>query len=130
VDKRQIKSVELKKGLHLDLYDSSRNVAGDRWQVVLTASIKMPNNALLPRDNPQSTLNGDEAMSSLPNSTSFEQRRERNFIDAKEKDEVCNNLVESFLTSSIDYVSNPDFPKRYILHQNRELLKRKSWRPD
>jgi len=69
-------------------------------------------------------------MSSLGESVCFEQKRERNFIDTKEKDEVLNNLTDSFFSSSLDYVSNPGFPKRYLLHQNKEYLKRKSCLPD
>ena len=69
-------------------------------------------------------------MSSLGESVCFEQKRERNFIEAKEKDEVLNNLTDSFFPSALDYVSNPDFPKRFLLHQNKEYLKRKSCRPN
>ena len=51
-------------------------------------------------------------------------------IDAMEKDEILNSLIDSFFYSTFDYVSNPDFPKRYILRQYKENLRRKSWYPD
>ena len=127
---RLIRTVDLKNGLRLEVLDDSRNVAGDRWQVVLTIRVKIPVNKLFLGDDTQMALNLDEIISSIGESVCFEQKRERNFIDAKEKDEILNNLIESFFSSSLDYVSNPDFPKRYILRQYKEYLKRKSWYPN
>jgi hypothetical protein len=130
VDERLIRTVDLKNGLRLEIIDSSRYVAGDRWQVILTTRIKIPVNKLSDGDDPQAAINMDDIMSSLGESVQFEQKRERNFIDANQKDEILNNLIESFSASSLDYVSNPDFPKRCILRQYRDYLKRKSWYPD
>ena len=122
-----IKTVELKNGLQLELLDTSRKIAGDRWQVVLSIRINIPVRLLSRDDNDQAGLNVEEIMLSLGESVCFEQKRERNFIDVNQKDAVLNELVDSFIHSSIDYVSNPDFPKRYILQQHRENLRRKSW---
>ena len=123
---RLIKTVDLKNGLRLEVLDNSRNVAGDRWQVVLTIRVKIPVNKLSLGDDTQMALNIDEIISSIGESVCFEQKRERNFIDAKEKDEILNNLIQSFFSSSLDYVSNPDFPKKYILRQYEEYFKGKS----
>ena len=127
VAEKLIKTVDLKNGLQLELLDTSRKIAGDRWQVILTIRINIPVRLLSKDDNDQAELNVEEIMSSLGESVCFEQKRERNFIDVNQKDEVLKKLVDSFIHSSIDYVSNPDFPKRYILRQLKENLKRKSW---
>ena len=126
----KIKTVELKNGLKLEVLDGSRKIAGDRWQVILTTRIKIPVIKLSDGENTQAAINMDDIVSSLGESVQFEQKRERNFIDADKKDEILNNLIESFSAGSLDYVSNPDFPKRYILRQYRDYLKRKSWYPN
>jgi hypothetical protein len=130
VDEKLIRTVDLKNGLRIEVLDSSRNTAGDRWQVAATIRIKIPAKMLSPDNNTQEAISVDEIISTLGEAVCFEKKRERNFIDANEKDEILNNLVESFFSSSLDYVSNPDFPKRYILRQYKEYLKRKSWYPD
>lgn len=127
MDERLIRTVDLKNGLCLEIIDSSRNVAGDRWQVVLTIRINIPINSLSPAADRQIDLDVDEIRSSIRESVCFEKKRERNFIDAKEKDDILNNLIESFFSSSLDYVSSPNFPDRYILSQYKEYFKRKSW---
>lgn len=130
MDERLIKTVDLKNGLRLEILESSRNLPGDRWEVVLTTMIKIPVNILSPADDTQAALNVDEVRPSTEESVCFEQKRERNFIDAKEKDEILSNVIESFSFSSLDYVSNPDFLKRCIIRQNKEYWSRKSSYPD
>jgi hypothetical protein len=127
MEEKLIKTIDLKNGLRLEIYDSSRSVGEDRWQVVLTARIKIPVNMLSRRADTQVAFNVDDITSSIGENVCFEQKRERNFIGAKEKDEALNNLIDSFFSSSIDYVSNPDFPKRYIIRQYKEYQKRNSW---
>lgn len=127
MDEKLIKTVDLENGLQLEILDSSRKIPGDRWQVELTVRINIPVRMLSPADNTQVDLNVEEIMASLGENVCFEHKRERNFIHEDQKDDVLNDLIGSFVFSSIDYVSNPDFPKRYILRQHRENLKRKSW---
>jgi hypothetical protein len=127
VAEKRIKTVELRNGLRLELLDTSRKITGNRWQVVLTISINIPVRMLSKDDSGQAELHVEEIVSSLGESVIFEQKKERNFIDENQKDDVLNEMVDSFVNSSIDYVSNPDFPKRYIMRQHRENLRRKSW---
>ncbi len=130
MDDRLIKTVALKNGLCLQLLDSSRTVAGDRWQVVLTIRINIPVNFLSCYQDIQTALKSGDILSSMGESVWYEQKRVRNFVDARDKETILNNLIENFFSSSFDYVASPDFPKRYLLMQNRMYLKRKSWYPD
>jgi hypothetical protein len=130
VDDRLIKTVALKNGLSLQVLDSSRTVAGDRWQVVLTIRINIPVHFLSCYQDIQTALKSGDILSSMGESVCYEQKRVRNFVDARDKETILNNLIERFFSSSLDYVSNPDFPKRYLLMQNRMYPKRKSWYPD
>jgi hypothetical protein len=66
---------------HLEIFDSSRSVGGDRWQVVLTARIKMPVNMLSRGADTQVAFDVDDITSSIGENVCFEQKRERNIID-------------------------------------------------
>ena len=125
-----IKTIDLKNGLHLEFLDCSRKIAGDRWQVVMTVRLNIPVKMLGPVNDDHLDLNVDKVMSMIGENVRFEQKKERNFVDENQKEDVFNDLIDSFFYNSIDYVSNPDFPKRYILRQYKEHLKRKSWYPE
>jgi hypothetical protein len=125
VDERIIKDVDLKNGVCREVLDSPRPVAGDRPGIVLTLRIKISADMLSPGEETQMALNLDEIMSLIAERLCYHQRQERHCIDTREKDEVENNLNELLFSSSLDYVSNPDFLKRCMLHQNKEYLKRK-----
>ena len=130
MEDKLIKTVDLKNGLRLEVVDNSRRIAGDRWQVVMTVLIDIPVKMLATVDGEQHDLNIEEVISLIGENVRFEQKKERNFIDENRKNDVFNGLIDSFFFSSIDYVSNPDFPKRYILRQYKDQLKRRTWYPD
>ena len=130
MNEKLVKTINLKNGLNLDILDSSRKIAGDRWQVVMTVRMDIPVKMLAPANGEHTVLNVDEVISLLGENAQFEQKKERNFIDENRKDDVFNNLIDSFSYHSIDYVSNPDFPKRCILRQYKEQLKKRSWYPE
>ncbi len=130
MEDKLIKTVNLKNGLRLEVVDNSRRIAGDRWQVVMTVLIDIPVKMLATVDGEQHDLNIEEVISLIGENVRFEQKKERNFIDENRKDDVFNGLIDSFLFNSVDYVSNPDFPKRYILRQYKDQLKRRTWYPD
>ena len=60
----------------------------------------------------------------------FEQKRERVYIDEKEKDEVLKEIQDSFLSTSLSYLSRSDLPKNYILKKFNEKIKKDSWYKD
>jgi hypothetical protein len=57
----------------------------------------------------------------------FEQKREKIFIDEREKDEVLKEIQDFFLSCSLSYFSHSDFPKKYVLKEFNEKIKRDSW---
>ncbi len=122
-----IKSIDLENGLQLKLYDSSRKLAGDRWLVSLIARIEIPTNNLLFKEDGSPSLNIDEVRKVLGEKLLFEQKREKIFIDEKEKDEVLKGIQDLFLSSSLSYFSRSDFPQKYILKKFNEKIKKESW---
>ena len=128
MDEKLIKTVALKNGLQLEVLDGSRKIAGDRWQVVLTIRIEIPVKCIAPDDDSQVDYDLNDILASMGENVCFEHKTQRNFIAENKKDDVLDNMIDSFIYSSFDYVSNPDFPKRCILRRYRENLKRKSWK--
>ena len=122
-----INTIDLENGLKLKLFDRSRKLAGDRWLVSFIARIEIPIKDSLLKGDGSSLLNFDEAVKALGEKLLFEQKRDRIYIDEKEKDEVMKKIQDSFLSTSISYLSRSDFPEKYILKKFNDKIKKDSW---
>jgi hypothetical protein len=122
-----IKSIKLSNGLKLDFYDISRKLAGDRWYVGLIARIDIPLIDSLLTNQHLSQYSVEEIRNMLGKSVRFQQKRERHYIDEREKDDLLNDLMDSFIKRTLNYLSLPDFPGKYILKEFQTYRKRKIW---
>lgn len=113
-----IRSVPLDNGLTLNLYDSSKVGAGERCYVALSAVIEIPVAAA------ESATGGEPAdvREVLGDTVRFEQKRERYFIDVRDKANVLDTMVKDLLDASAGYLARPDFPRKAVL---REYVKRR-----
>ena len=125
-----INTIDLENGLQLKLLDASRKLAGDRWLVSLIARIEIPTSDSLLKEDVSPSLNVDEVRKVLGEKLLFEQKREKIFIDEKEKDEVMKGIQDLFLNSSLSYFSRSDFPQKYILKEFNKKIKKGSWYKD
>ena len=48
-------------------------------------------------------------------------------IDEREKDDLLNDLMDSFIKRTLNYLSHPDFPGKYVLKEFQTYQKRKTW---
>ncbi|UCD78264.1 MAG: hypothetical protein JSW26_23085 [Desulfobacterales bacterium] len=122
-----VQTILLENGLILEMYDQSRKVAGDRWLVKLVAKIDIPIDRL---QTDAGEIRADDfkvLQASLGNCIRFQQGRERNFVDGRQKNAVFNDLLNSFLTSSQRYLAHPDFPLRYALREFRKRQQQRTW---
>ena len=125
-----IRTDALKNNLILKLYDCSRKIAGGRWLVSLVAKIDIPiNDSILPIDGEPDT-DIIEIRKALGESVCFKLTRNRNFIAETQKEATLQNLIGSFLSASSSYLSNKDFPKKFIAKEYKKHLKMKSWYTD
>ncbi len=122
-----IKTIDLENGLKLKLFDASRKLIGDRWLVSLITRIEIPINELLLKKDGAPLLNVDEVIKALGEKVFFEQKREKIFINDKEKDAVMKGIQDLFLSSSLLYLSRSDFAQKYILKRFNEKIKKDSW---
>jgi hypothetical protein len=125
-----IKTMELSNGLKLDLYDISRKLAGDRWYVGMIARIDIPLTDSLLTNQLSSTYSVKEIRNALGEAVRFEQKRERHYIDELKKDALLHGLMDSFIKSTLNYFSHPDFPGKYVRKEFQAYLKRQAWCQD
>jgi ubiquinone biosynthesis protein Coq4 len=108
------------------VYDASRKLVGDRWLVSLIIRMDVPVAGSLKKNSRESMENIDEIKDMLGDSVLFEKKREKIFVDTDKKEMVFKELCDSFLNSSLNYLSKEIFPKQYILKMYKEKMKKKS----
>jgi len=123
-----MKTMQLSNGLELDFYDISRKLAGDRWYVGMIVQVDIPLTDLLLKTQQLSGYSVEEIRKSLGESVSFQQKRERHYIDEREKDALLQGLMDSFIKSTLNYFSHPDFPGNSVLKEFQASLKQQAWR--
>jgi ubiquinone biosynthesis protein Coq4 len=121
-----IKTLDLENGLQLNVYDASRKLVGDRWLVSLIIRMDVPVAKALKKNNRESMEHIDEIMDMLGDSVLFEKKREKIFVDTRKKEIVFKELYDTFLNSSLNYLSKEIFPKQYVLKMYKEEMKKKS----
>ena len=126
MDTSLLRKIDLKSGLELEIYDVSRKLAGDRWYVGFIARVEIPiifltGQALSPE------IDLEKMKVVLGETVRFEQKRDRHYIDEKEKDALLNNLIDAFLTSTLPYFSKKDFAEKYALKAYKKELEKASW---
>lgn len=120
-----IQKIALKNGQTVQLFDASRTIAGDRWQVTLVVRMEIPVDAVsLPDADPPSL---EEIKKTLGETVIFEVKKQRNFIDETEKQQVLDNMKDTFINISLPYLSHPEFPGRHITRKFSEIKKRRTW---
>ncbi len=114
----------LENGVTLRLYDASRKQIGDRWVVTLKVCALVP---VADDDALEDEKTGDllSVKQVLGGQITFEQKRERLFIDEQEKETLFNQMLENFQVSTRDYLAHPQFPSRFIKKSFRECLEQK-----
>jgi hypothetical protein len=122
-----LKTMELRNGLKLDFYNISRKLAGDRWYVGIIARIDIPLTDSLFTNQRLSNYSVEEIRNAMGEVVRFQQKRERHYIDEREKNALLHGLMDSFIKSTLNYFSNPDFPGKYVLKKFQAYLKRQTW---
>ena len=118
----------LPNGLILELYDCSRPMAGDRWQVVLEVRLPIPVSvASLP---PDLANRAQEVIAALGPEIIFSQRELHHFIDARDVPGCLEEMQARLLEVLKGYLGHPDFAWRYIRRKFAEHQERQHWYPD
>lgn len=116
-----IKEKILANGLKISFADCSKLVAADRWLVKMRGEVKMPIAGL---DRPK-TGDGPELLAMIQErageSVSFIILKERNFIDADEKEAVLADFIDQIEANLLDYLGDPSFPQKLFNRKYDEI---------
>ena len=127
MSEKLIEKITLPNGLILEIWDTSRLMAGDRWLVSLLAKVEV---TVLPEYF--STLDdGEQAYQDLVaahgNSLVFTQEKVGLFVDEKETEDVLTRLCKRIKDNLIAYLGNPKFASLYVLKKYGDLRDRQDW---
>jgi len=123
-----MKTMDLGNGLKLEIYDISRKLAGDRWYVGMVVRIDIPLNDLRSTDQLFSDYSVEQIRGALGETVRFQEKRERHYIDEREKDAMLLDMMDSFVKTTLSYLSHPDFPGKYVLKKFKANQKERAWR--
>jgi len=120
-----IEQQQLENGIELLLYDRSRVTAGDRWQVQLLCE------AHITIDESYWDMVTQEESRLLPDIRKilgdrlvFVTTKQRNFVDAEERETVIQEMVQQVYNSMLEYLKKPQFPQEFFKKQYRETLQK------
>ena len=115
MEDKLVDKVKLKNGLGLELYDRSKQVAGDRWLVSFIARIEVNVTPEYFEGQYTPYVPFDAIRKALGDTVTYRHEKARNFIPETEKDEVFEGLKQGYLSASLGYLSSTDFPRKLIL---------------
>lgn len=124
-EEKLINTIPLENDLCIKIYDGSKKIAADRWQIVVTARIRIA------MDQVQFTRVDSEKKSEIiqliGDQVVYEKKMIRNFVDQKIKEETITALCESFLQNTGDYFSHHLFAERFVLKTYADSLENRKW---
>jgi hypothetical protein len=111
----------LENGIELLLYDRSRVTAGDRWQVELKCE------AHIQIDESYWDMVTEEEDRLLPDIRKilgdrvvFVATKQRNFVDANERETILQEMVQQVHSSMLEYLKKAHFPREFFKKQYRD----------
>jgi hypothetical protein len=121
-EEKLISTIPLENNLTISIYDESKKIAGDRWQVVLTARIQiLTAQVQFSRKEPEII---SKIIKMLGDQINYENKTIRNFVGEKQKEETFKSMYESFLQNTKPYFSHPQFAERFILKTYADSLEK------
>ncbi len=117
------KKIKLENDQTLAIFDLSRKIGADAFVVLMKASMEIKIEKGLFADDIFSGVQFEDILEVLGERVTWEHRVERNFIMDKEKDEVFDALLKTFLDNLGQYVASPKFPGKFILKEYKDRIK-------
>ena len=126
---RLIETVYLDEGITVKIFDASKKLPADRWQITLAARLEIPIEALY-REKPEKLPPAEDLRAALDDPLIYEHKDVRQFIDANEKTTVFESLRKNFTERVLPHIAKPRFHVNYAAMTYREYTKRQTWYPD
>ncbi len=120
------KTLELENNHILEIRDESRKIGEDAYVVIMGARMEIRVQQTLFAVKEVSDTQFADIRQTLGDNIFYEYKSERNMIMAKDKDQVFDAIVDTFLTNMVPYISKPIFPEKKVLKEYREKIEKKN----
>ena len=123
-----IETIALEDNITLKLFDDSKRLPDDRWQVTLTARLEIPVVSLY-RGETEALPLADELRAALGDPLVYEHKNVRQFVGTKERPALRESLMDTFKAKVFPYIARHDFHVKYAAAKYREHTKRNTGYP-
>jgi hypothetical protein len=123
---QKVKEVKLDNNQTLIISDASRKISEDAYLVMMKASIDIAVKRDLFSEQELKELFFEDILDKVSDVAVYEFVAERNFIMAKDKDQLFDKLVDDFFGTLGKYISKPGFPAKLILKQYKDIVNKKT----
>lgn len=120
MEENLIKKIELNNGLILEFIDLSSKIAGDRYLVSLKTRVAVPVEDRWFHEKDPDLPGLADIIKKVGPAVAFEQKKDRNFVDEKEKSAVLKDIMAVAEDFGVRYIGHPDFPRKLILKKYNE----------
>jgi len=113
-------SHELKNGLTLEFLDKSKKIAADRWYIHIRVEIRIPVQKKWFAKDSIDDGQFRAILNALGEEVVFSQKKERNFVSEKVKDQIVEEICDQALRIGHTYCASDTFAARTILKSFRD----------
>lgn len=128
-DNLLIETVYLGEGITVKIFDASKKLPADRWQITLTARLEIPVETLY-REKPEKFPPAEDLRATLGDPLIYEHKDVRQFIDANEKPAVFESLRKTFTERVLPHIAKPRFHVNYAAKKYKEYTRQQTWYPN
>jgi len=109
--------IPLPNGLTLEIWDYSRQIAGDTIKVELVAQIAVAFHAHYFSNKDHY----DKLVKTIGPQGCYEHRKVRTFVTNTQQEDVFQELLSSFKEGTLPYLSREDFPRQFTRLKFRDI---------
>lgn len=122
---KRIEEKQMTNGMTVSLYDRSRGIIGDRWQVELVCEAVIPITEDLRKARPceDSELSA-RIREAMGDTLVFSVAKVRNFVSDEERQAVMDELLGQVRENMMGYLDDPNFPRKLFAKRYEETRER------
>lgn len=114
------REIDLDNGYKVEIFDASKKIGIDASYVKLVLKMNVPVKESLFMGDKYKDVNFQEIKEKLGEEVVFEITKERNLIKLEDKEKVFQSLMDTFVETSLSYLSKEDFPPKFIIKKFKE----------
>jgi hypothetical protein len=114
------REIDLDNGYKVEIFDASKKIGIDASYVKLVLKMNVPVKESLFMGDKYKYINFQDIKDKLGEEVVFEITKERNLIKLEDKEKVFQSLMDTFVETSLSYLSKEDFPPKFIIKKFNE----------